>query len=383
MVQIRTAHTRKQDATAAVGELQQQLDGPDKPSLILFYCSSELDLPGLETAFKATWPDTPVVGCPTAGELGPLGYADRSLVGVAFPAAQFDFVPLLLEGLSDRSIQDIRDQAENARQQLYQHRNADLLVHHFALLLIDGLSLREEPVTRALQNTLPGIPIIGGSAGDSLHFEQTLVFHNGQFHDDCALVLLAGTSCGLHPFKVQHFEATAQRMVVTGADIARRRVTEINGLPAAGEYARLTGVDVDNLNPMRFASAPVVVLINGREYVRSIQQANADDSLTFYCAIEEGLVFRVARGVDIVNNLQNALENETRDLKPQAILAFDCVLRKLEVEQKALRPAYSELLRQYNVVGFNSYGEQYNGIHVNQTFTGLAIGRPEEPEVGP
>jgi hypothetical protein len=26
------------------------------------------------------------------------------------------------------------------------------------------------------------------------------------------------------------------------------------------------------------------------------------------------------------------------------------------------------------VVGFSTYGEQYNGIHVNQTFTGVAIG---------
>jgi hypothetical protein len=26
------------------------------------------------------------------------------------------------------------------------------------------------------------------------------------------------------------------------------------------------------------------------------------------------------------------------------------------------------------VIGFSSYGEQYRGMHVNQTFTGIAIG---------
>lgn len=36
----------------------------------------------------------------------------------------------------------------------------------FALLLIDGPSIREEPVTRAMQSTLGKIPLIGGSAGD-------------------------------------------------------------------------------------------------------------------------------------------------------------------------------------------------------------------------
>jgi len=28
------------------------------------------------------------------------------------------------------------------------------------------------------------------------------------------------------------------------------------------------------------------------------------------------------------------------------------------------------------VIGFNTYGEQFNGMHINQTFTGVAIGRP-------
>jgi hypothetical protein len=33
-----------------------------------------------------------------------------------------------------------------------------------------------------------------------------------------------------------------------------------------------------------------------------------------------------------------------------------------------------DILRDNNVVGFNSYGEQFGGIHINQTFTGIAIG---------
>ena len=34
-----------------------------------------------------------------------------------------------------------------------------------------------------------------------------------------------------------------------------------------------------------------------------------------------------------------------------------------------------DYLRRQRVIGFNTYGEQYNGMHVNQTFTGVAIGR--------
>lgn len=39
-----------------------------------------------------------------------------------------------------------------------------------------------------------------------------------------------------------------------------------------------------------------------------------------------------------------------------------------------MRDALNEILRENHVVGFTSYGEQYNAVHVNQTLTGVAIG---------
>lgn len=39
---------------------------------------------------------------------------------------------------------------------------------------------------------------------------------------------------------------------------------------------------VQDLGPMRFAASPVVVMIDGTDYVRSIQKANQDGSLTFF-----------------------------------------------------------------------------------------------------
>jgi hypothetical protein len=31
----------------------------------------------------------------------------------------------------------------------------------------------------------------------------------------------------------------------------------------------------------------------------------------------------------------------------------------------------------HRVCAFNTYGEQYRGVHVNQTFAGIAIGSPK------
>ena len=37
-------------------------------------------------------------------------------------------------------------------------------------------------------------------------------------------------------------------------------------------------------------------------------------------------------------------------------------------------------LERNRVVGFSTYGEQFNGMHVNQTMTGVAIFAPEEDD---
>ena len=42
--------------------------------------------------------------------------------------------------------------------------------------------------------------------------------------------------------------------------------------------------------------------------------------------------------------------------------------------QSGLNERVSELMIENNVVGFATYGEQFNGMHVNQTFTGVALG---------
>ena len=145
----------------------------------------------------------------------------------------------------------------------------------------------------------------------------------------------------------------------------------------------MIGVAPTALGPDEFAAHPIVVLIDGTDYVRSIQKVNADGSLTFYCAIEEGLVLRVARGQDIVADLDTTLAR-IRELigPPEFIFSCDCILRHLEMDARAQRDAVAERLARNNTVGFSTYGEQYGGVHINQTLTGIAIGRSLEADDG-
>jgi hypothetical protein len=255
----------------------------------------------------------------------------------------------------------------------------------FALSLVDGLSRREESLMSCLAGALPDLPLFGASAGDGLAFARTGVLVDGAFRHDTAVLVLVATDRAVHPFRHQNFAGTGTKLVVTGADPTRRLVTELNAEPAVEEYARTTGYEVDQLTPMVFATHPLLVRLGGAEHVRSIQKANPDGSLTFYSAIDEGLVLTLARSLDLYASLEGLFDEIRAEVgEPEAVIGFDCVLRKLQAEHDQIKPRVARLLQANRVVGFSTYGEQFGAMHVNQTFTGIAIGRgPDGPSRGP
>lgn len=374
---IRRAQSLAADAREAVREFHAAVVQTDM-ALVVFFCSSDYDLDALADEMRRLFVGVEVVGCTTAGEIGPAGYCDHSLSGVSFGATRFRAVSGLLSHLQQFRIGAGQSFTLQLMQRLAHQVPHTMMDSSFGLLLIDGLSTREEPVTRALQSTLGKIPLIGGSAGDGSHFRRTSVYSEGHFHPDSAVLALVTTTLPFRLLKTHNFQPTEERLVVTDADPAHRLVKEINGRPAAREYARVIGVEVRDLNLAHFARWSVVVLVNGTSHVRSIQKVNADDSLTFFCAIENGLVLRIARSVDLLENLQQTFAQVRHQIGvPQLVLGADCVHRKLEAERLANKQVVAQILEDNNTTGFATYGEQFRGIHINQTFVGVAIGDDE------
>jgi len=371
---IRQAATGAREATAAAWEFFSAVY-QSQMALVLFFCSDDYDLEILGAELRRLFAGVPVVGCTAMGEIGPSGYMEHGISGASFAQCDFAAVAGRMDGLSNFQPEAGFDLARKLQMQLQEHTQAADDSNSFALLLIDGLSMREEKVTFTLQSALDRIPLIGGSAGGSLLHSRAHVYVDGFFRQDAAAVVLLSTPLEVVTLKEQHFEATSQRMVITAADSARRIVFEINGRPAAAEYAHLLGVRVDELCPEVFAASPVVVLLGGSNYVRAIQTANPDGSLSFYCAIEEGVVLRLAHGDDLIENLERAMAKVRSEVGlPQLVIAFDCLLRKLELERKGQEVEGGRILSQNNACGFSSFGEQFRGVHINQTLTGIAIG---------
>lgn len=345
-------------------------------ALVLHFAAPGLDRIGFASAMKSVFPGTPVVGCTTAGEIGPAGLAHGTVSALALPAGDFLAVHTVFPDVRDLLVAEAQQRVHDLVAELKELGKAPRKDTTFALLLVDGLSMAEELLTTVVHQALGDIPLVGGSAGDGVDFRQTHVFADGFAHGSGAVLVLVQTTLPFTVFKTQHFVPGDRRLVVTAADCPRRVVHEIDGEPAAACFARMIDSTEQDLDPVAFATHPVVVRIGGADYVRAIQKAGPDGSLTFFCAIEEGVVLRDARGVDLVDNLAEAMQGvRTLIGKPQATIVFDCILRGLECQREGTTAAASAILRDSRCTGFSTYGEQFHGMHVNQTLTGVAIGR--------
>lgn len=372
---VRKGASIDRDPARAAQELFEAIDQPD-PSLIVFYCSPEYDLDVLGAELKKRFGDAPMMGCTTAGEITPQGYIHGSITGVSIADPDFEVVLRRIGSLGEFELGSGQHTVADMINELGATGEPPTGSNAFGFLLVDGLSMQEEAVVASLYRGMGDIPLFGGSAGDEQNFGRTFVFHDGAFHGESAVFALVRTSHPFVVFKTQHFVSSQRKMVVTRADSSRRLVMEINGRPAGLEYARMVGLEKDELTPLIFATYPVVVRIGGTYFVRSIQKVNDDGSLTFFCAIDEGIVLTVAQGVDLVDNLETAFRDVREQIgEPQLVLGCDCILRNLELDREGLTERVGAILANNNVIGFATYGEQYNAMHVNQTFTGVAIGK--------
>ena len=376
MGEIKTFQTTESNTRKAAQEFYEALSGPEL-ELVVFFCSTYYDLDILAEEFNRLFDTIQVIGCTTSGEIGPIGYISHSISGFSLPCDTFQAAIEIIEELHDFSVSREQNVACNLLDRINTRTPAVHFDRCFAFMLIDGLSRCEERVIHVLQQVFDTIPLIGGSAGDDLKLTGTNIYYNGSFHAKAAVVTLIQTSLPFTVFIDQYFIASDNRLVVTRADPQKRLIFELNGNPAAEEYARFINCTVNNLNSEIFARFPALVRIANMDFVRSIQKVNSDDSLTLFCTIEEGVVLRIGQGGDIMKSLRELFESiKIKIGKPAFILGYDCILRRMEIINKELSDKVETIFKDNHVVGFNSYGEQFKGIHMNQTFTGIAFGWP-------
>ena len=201
------------------------------------------------------------------------------------------------------------------------------------------------------------------------------MFADGRFRTNAAVLTLFRTSLPCMIFKTDHFENSDTRFVVTRAEPEHRRLLEIDGVSPADFYLEHTGITREEFSPVHASRNPLLLPVGSDHYARGVLNTEPDGSLEMFCAIEEGIVMRLGCCLDIVaeserqwRTLEAAVPNH------KVTLGFDCFYRRLEILDRDLLVPMRRIVDGMKLFGFNTFGEQFNGLHVNQTLTGVALG---------
>jgi len=370
-LRIRRAASTATAAHVAVAEIRPLLQ-QDQSQLVLFFCAAGYDLAELARELRTAFGPIPTIGCTTAGHVGLEGYTQDGITAISL-AGDLAAYPYAMD------LADAEDAVSGLADDTARMLAAQLDRHSFGLLLVDGLSLMEEQLASLLYRRLPNMPIVGGSASGHVGSQPTQVYVNGAFRTHAAVFTVFLTRLPFRTIKFAHFVPTDHVLIVTHSDPDKRMVYEINGEPAAQVYANLIGVPVEKLDAPTFAMHPLVWEMGGEQYLRAIASANPDQSLTLFCFIENGVVLSIGRAVDPAETALTAFQRVRDEIgEPALVIGCDCISRRVEFEGSGLLTTMGGIMKHNRVFGFSTYGEQYDGLHMNQTFTGIAIGNDYE-----
>ena len=366
----------KTDPDASLDEFLGELD--PNAAMTYIFIGSEDFLPLLEIKLK-NW-EGQVCACTTGGEILQDHYYSRHMVGLSFVSDELfcESFYFSLEQDEHGIFPDIFNATKSIQEFRLKYLSENPSMKFFSTMVIDGMSLKEELFVNAINRAMVGIPFVGGSAGDNFKYKRTYIFDGETFNEKIAHVMVFATTLPFQIFKTQDFVTTDKRMVITDSDPGVRRVMEIDGIPANIAYAQAIGIRPEDLKLEIFANYPLIVNYGGQDYIRSVMHVTKSGVLVFACAIETGVIVRLGKRVPDVAARIKALQREV-DFKVDTGLLFECSLRRIDV-LKASNQDRDLLLKEFkkmNAVGFHTYGEQFESVHINQTLTGIILGHRE------
>lgn len=360
----------------ALGEAFRGLE----PTAVLVFASASHDAPSLATALAERFPGAITAGCTTMGEVGPEGATEGGVSAVALVPPVRAAATLI--DLASFQFEDGRATIDALTAQIGASRlSAD---RHVFLTLTDGLSGTEEILVASLGVYAPGVPLVGGSAGDDFEFDRTWAWVDGESHSAAAAVILLEPRVPFHPFHVHHYQPTERRVVVTDADPARRMIRELDGFPALEVLASLLGESVEALrtDPQAIlAHRSVTFGFQAGEtfYLRGIMTVQDDGSLLMGGAVEEGAVLALMEGGDLVDDTRLGVQQALEALggSPSGMVLFSCGGRQLEARARGVVEPMVHAMSPVPAAGFVTYGEQFGPMQINHTLTGLLLGEAQ------
>jgi hypothetical protein len=352
----------------------------DAGGLTVLFCCTNYDLGKLGRALHARG-RTRVIAAGTSRAIGTNGFSSNGLTGFRLPSTRFKVADALIEDIRQFGLPDARELVRALRARLEKGRNSRL-PHVFAILLVDAEPRCEERLIASLGTELGGIPIVGGSAGDT-YFNPAgqsgapRILYGKRALRGAAVLTLVACEEPVLAASHHHFSPGSRRFVITEADPEKRLVHEINGENALEVYSQACGLKNELHRAGSFAPYPLMIRIGDQHFARGVQRTHESGTIEFACAMETGLVVTVARPADMVVRLRQMFANMRATIgNPELVIGFDCAARTAYMEQRGLTRRVATILAGNRMVGFSTLGEQFNTIHANNSLTCLGIAAP-------
>lgn len=306
-------------------------EAQERVDLVFCFAPSEL-LRSTEhlSALRSLYPEALLVGCSTAGEI----HGDRVRDG-SFGATAVSFRDTRVRGqfLSLPEYPDFRLLGE----QLVEPLCDDEL--RLVLVLAEGLHVNGSQLVRGVQDRVPGVPVVGGLAGDGRGVGETLVLLGDElsssglvavgFYGD-RLQVGCGSLGGWDPFGPERRVTRAEGNVLY----------ELDGRSALALYRKFLGSRASEL-PTSALLFPLTLRLGDspRSLVRTVTGVcDVEECLTFAGDIPQGALARLMRAnlERLIDGATAAAESSLDSLAgpPELALLISCVGRKMVLQQR-------------------------------------------------
>jgi hypothetical protein len=379
---VRVGHAWAGDSREAGAIAARHALAMPDPKLLLVFASFGYDLQALLDGVASVSGAVAVIGCSTAGEIGPGPALARGVVAVGL-GGDFAVTTASVAGLQDRP-RCVGEAVAHGLLPLPDSR------HRVALLLTDPLASDQQEMIRGTYGVFgAAVPLVGGGAGDDFGMVTSRQFYGREVRQDTVVAAVIGTDAPIG-LSIRHgWRREGRAMMVTGS--TGNRLDTLDDRPALDEYLHRhrapEGIDADRDAFGNFAlTRPLAISRRGDVAVRHVLGADPE-SRSLVCAggVPKGATAWLATG-DLESTLASAdaacaeAIEQLAGVPPLALLVFNCAGRRAVLGDDGVLAERRYLVERAGsapLAGFYTYGEiarthGVNGFH-NQTIVALAL----------
>jgi hypothetical protein len=372
------SHSNDPHTPSAIEEIIEHARGQlagERPKGGLMFTWIQADHAHIVERIQAEWPDLPLIGCTTDGELSSqLAFQEDSICLMLFVGNELEVVTTVARDVSRDPFAAVKSSIE-----------ASLLpdaAPQLCIILPDGLSVSGAQLVDAFSASLPaGVPLVGGTAGDQWEMRRTVQYYGGEVLSDSAPAMLLYGDFRVGVGVYSGWTPMGHTFVVEAS--SGPTVERVSGRTCLDLYRRTLGehVPITPEYPMQLRSP------DGMSCLRAPLAFNEQSgTVTFAGDVPVGTEIQLAGSspTDMLKACRESVERATRTVPDASVaIIFSCAGRRELLGTRA-GEEYTAIVDCLppgtSIIGFYSYGEiapPEPGASVffhNETFVTVLLG---------